>query len=308
MLVEDPSCRIDVIDVNFLIVGHTHASIDQYFSVLSNKIEHVKFVGTPAGMMWLLAHAHTVKSEMRPLLPPRRIDVVYDVKQAFQDGDFLFVYHHYQTPHVFRFEKIAGSGKCGMRYKLFSSYVEWLPLPPTSTSNTEPTEDLVSTIMVEDQFSAVGGLSRLLDDCNVSTASAQASLASSGILSEIRQMEDTFAELNQSVMLPSFNKDQQYGDAQEHVSYVQDFKDRWSTKGLRARSTKQCGYIIWLKQPCNVCLLTNPDPLSPAIALPSPALPRPAQPCPTLPYPTRLLCKISMSFWCVERASSPGMF
>ena len=28
----------DVLEVNFLIVGHTHSSIDQYFSVLSKAI------------------------------------------------------------------------------------------------------------------------------------------------------------------------------------------------------------------------------------------------------------------------------
>lgn len=32
--------------VNFLIVGHTHSSIDQFFSVLSRKIKAQRFVGT----------------------------------------------------------------------------------------------------------------------------------------------------------------------------------------------------------------------------------------------------------------------
>ena len=35
----------DVINVNFLIVGHTHASIDQFFSVLGRAISRSAFIG-----------------------------------------------------------------------------------------------------------------------------------------------------------------------------------------------------------------------------------------------------------------------
>jgi len=253
MLVEDPTCAVDVIDVNFLIVGHTHASIDQYFSVLSNKIEHAKFVGTPAGMMWLLSHAHSKASGMRPLLPPRRIDVIYDVKAAFRDGDFLFTYHHYQTPHVFRFEKIAGSNKCSMVYKLFSSYKTWLPRPPTKlSSRAEPVNQRVTAVYVADIFSAIGGLDQLLRDCGVSTSSSQAVLASAAVLTEIGELDSTFSKLNESVMLPSFNKDTQYETGEDRQESIDAFKQLWSTTSLRERSDAEGGYIIWLKSPCSV--------------------------------------------------------
>ena len=36
---------LDEIYVNFLIVGHTHISIDQYFSVLSRVINRAEFIG-----------------------------------------------------------------------------------------------------------------------------------------------------------------------------------------------------------------------------------------------------------------------
>ena len=35
---------LDEIYVNFLIVGHTHISIDQYFSVLSRAINRAEFI------------------------------------------------------------------------------------------------------------------------------------------------------------------------------------------------------------------------------------------------------------------------
>ena len=71
--------------VNFLIVGHTHASIDQYFSVLSNKIAEQKFIGTPKMLMTLLNVAHAVANE-RPLIPPQKIIVNYDVAGFFEKG------------------------------------------------------------------------------------------------------------------------------------------------------------------------------------------------------------------------------
>jgi hypothetical protein len=37
----------DVVDFFLLIVGHTHASIDQYFSVLAMQIYHCDFIGSP---------------------------------------------------------------------------------------------------------------------------------------------------------------------------------------------------------------------------------------------------------------------
>jgi hypothetical protein len=52
---------------NFLIVGHTHSSIDQYFSVLSRKIRTSNFIGTPLSMKDLLQTAHT-DVHKRPLI------------------------------------------------------------------------------------------------------------------------------------------------------------------------------------------------------------------------------------------------
>ena len=66
----------DQIDVNFLIVGHTHCSIDQYFSVLGNAIAEANFIATPLGLEKLFLQTHK-DSELRPTVV-REICVYYD--------------------------------------------------------------------------------------------------------------------------------------------------------------------------------------------------------------------------------------
>ena len=60
--------------VCFLIVGHTHSSIDQYFSVFSKKITKSAFICSPLAMKYLLSGAHDDAAH-RPLVF-RRIKVI----------------------------------------------------------------------------------------------------------------------------------------------------------------------------------------------------------------------------------------
>lgn len=71
----------DRIEVNFLIVGHTHAKIDQYFSVLSRAIKNSPFIGSPLALIHLIANAHSDKGD-RPAFV-RQIHVYYDVNGYF---------------------------------------------------------------------------------------------------------------------------------------------------------------------------------------------------------------------------------
>ncbi len=176
--------------VNFLIVGHTHASIDQYFSVLSNKIAEQKFIGTPKMLMALLSVAHAVANE-RPLIPPQKIIVNYDVAGFFEKGliqnilqlfafnighsrfkgKYLNKFKYYGTPHCFRFKK-EGHLKCIMQYKMFSVYDAWLPQRPLASQHSiQPgslnTSLLVTGIHVADAFEAVGGKDAFFNDAMV---------------------------------------------------------------------------------------------------------------------------------------------
>jgi len=50
--------NFDEIEIAFLIVGHTHASIDQYFSVISRSIKKATFIGTPLALLELIRRCH----------------------------------------------------------------------------------------------------------------------------------------------------------------------------------------------------------------------------------------------------------
>jgi hypothetical protein len=73
----------DKVSVNFLIVGHTHSSIDQYFSVLSGAIKEAKYIGSPLGLMTILGMAHKKDKQSRRPLVIRQIIVYYDVTKAY---------------------------------------------------------------------------------------------------------------------------------------------------------------------------------------------------------------------------------
>ena len=66
----------DKISVNFLIVGHTHASIDQYFSTLSTAIKQTYFIPTPLALRELLLTAHKDWLKQPHLI--KEITVYYD--------------------------------------------------------------------------------------------------------------------------------------------------------------------------------------------------------------------------------------
>jgi hypothetical protein len=72
----------DTIHVNFLIVGHTHSSIDQYFSVLTGSIKSALFIASPLSLMELLKKAHKVDAVSKRPAIVRQLVVYYDLYTA----------------------------------------------------------------------------------------------------------------------------------------------------------------------------------------------------------------------------------
>jgi hypothetical protein len=114
---------VDEIFIDCLVVGHTHASIDQYFSVMSKRINNEKtlFIGSP----WSLWKLYETVS-----IPPtvnRRISVVFDYVSYYKP--FLHdKYKFFCLPYCYWFHRVIG--KCVMQYKMFAFYDSWLPTLP----------------------------------------------------------------------------------------------------------------------------------------------------------------------------------
>jgi hypothetical protein len=157
-----------VVEVFFLIVGHTHASIDQYFSKLAKQIHKAEFIGSPLALAALLATetmsytlSGTTSIKVAPLLV-KKITVVYDVSNAlYSHINTKLMY--YSIPHVFRFELYHNV--CVMQYKIFSTHTQLLPLRPLEVPGDMNT--FTSLDVAVDFLSFVGGEKQFLEACGV---------------------------------------------------------------------------------------------------------------------------------------------
>ena len=66
----------DEIHCNFLVVGHTHCSVDQYFGVCTKKIKAQWWIGSPLSFQNLLLTAHSDPTRRSTI--NRQIYVIYD--------------------------------------------------------------------------------------------------------------------------------------------------------------------------------------------------------------------------------------
>lgn len=143
----------DIIEVGFLVVGHTHSSIDQYFSVISKALKDAKFVGSPLSLKNLIAKAHMNQSKYKD--PKKNKPVVKDIHVYYDVKSFLKPYinmdiKYFQVPHQFKFERVKDV-KCSMQYKLFSN-MTWLPMEPdfADKDTIYNDENVVSEISIPD--------------------------------------------------------------------------------------------------------------------------------------------------------------
>jgi hypothetical protein len=120
------------VEIGFLIVGHTHASIDQYFNVISKKIYSCDFIGSPLSLLDLIRQAHMASWQQQPII--REIDVYYDMVNFFEPYRNKKI-KYYAIPHYFVF-KPSFCGIAFMQYKLFSTYRDLNPPVPSSVYRT----------------------------------------------------------------------------------------------------------------------------------------------------------------------------
>ena len=111
-------CWFRVIYLGFLVVGHTHALIDQTFSAMKRRINHAKFIASPAAMMKLLAadsapeiatgrSGKSVASKYRVPAAQHQVAVVHDYKTLLTPY-FDKAVSMYNVPYNFKIENLGG--------------------------------------------------------------------------------------------------------------------------------------------------------------------------------------------------------
>jgi len=122
------------ITVGFLIVGHTHASIDQYFSCLRRKIRNASFIGSPIALQYLFSLPSTTEDEKknkslyRPPISQIQLYFVRDYKSLFAPYYNPKIVN-YNIPYQFKFFRVMG--KCACQYQMFKDdKLPFLPLIP----------------------------------------------------------------------------------------------------------------------------------------------------------------------------------
>ena len=90
-MVEDE--ELDVAEICFLVVGHTHCSVDRYFSTISNAINAAEFIPTPMALRAYLAIFETNESR-RPKVV-RLLEVyIYIYIYTYNGAQLLAFYMH----------------------------------------------------------------------------------------------------------------------------------------------------------------------------------------------------------------------
>ena len=157
------------IEVYFLIVGHTHASIDQFFSILARRISSAYFIGSPLSLRALLLQAdfnsnlsgsNKEKRIEKPLLV-KNISVVYDMKKALEPLINKKIIY-YPIPHKFVFEMFHSV--CTMQYSIFSTHSVLLPRRPIIIPDFELPQSMDVTL---EFLSLVGGKVQFAKECGL---------------------------------------------------------------------------------------------------------------------------------------------
>jgi hypothetical protein len=126
---------VDEIYLTFLIVGHTHTKLDQYFSVLSTAVQNVEFIGSPLALHYLyqMCHNSSSKKKSSPPIVNKQINVWYDVSTLWEP--YRKKIKNIAVPHCFKLSKIHGV--VALQTKNFTEYIHWLPPPPLNIVEAE---------------------------------------------------------------------------------------------------------------------------------------------------------------------------
>lgn len=189
LLVEEH--HFDRIDINFLIVGHTHGSIDQFFSVLAKAIDRVKFICSPLALVEVIRSAFVNDVKKRSISVIRQIRVVYNYTEALKKVvnrsiKYFVVPHNFQITRKFQ--------RAVMQYKLYSRNATWLPRPPDYVDATMLSRWEILTIE-HSLYDSIGGRADFDEYCGMDTNITNTSQSRTKNLRQVLNREAIFNDM-----------------------------------------------------------------------------------------------------------------
>lgn len=242
----------DTIEMCFLIVGHTHASIDQYFSVISKAIKRAHFIGSPLGLLEVIRRAHEKTWIQKPII--RDLTVYYDVKTALAPYINTKI-KHYQVPHCFLFTPSFGR-KAIMKYKMFSGNTHWLPIEPEGIMNSL---DLLESHTIQrvdfpNSLAVVNGQNKVLEflgyNNNRDNSSNVNVLDDRSSLNAMTQLTSVMSDLEKLSLDSVMEQQQRMDEEAEGIRITRtpissEFMTRVQ-KEMKSLSNANRGYIMWI--------------------------------------------------------------
>jgi hypothetical protein len=254
-LVEE--CYFEQIEVFYLIVGHTHNILDQWFSQLGKSILAADFIGSVLALhaLYKVAHADDEK-EKRPsdcfqLTTYRDWRKYYD---PVRNTDI----HNYNLPHRTKFELDKYFGVAYYQYmyqspKYGSKQLEkWQPVRPSLRATTMNQK---GNILLT-QFSTVGSEEEMLQelgvDCNASVPktinrekTAQAYVNATTVLPLLRRLEKE--SIGETIERMRQEADENGGEAAEKIKLTAAMLKAIDIEMAKDNSSCE-GNIVWLKR------------------------------------------------------------
>ena len=236
--------------MNFLIVGHTHNILDQYFSVLSKAIGNCRWIGSPFSLVNLFDKCHSADKDKPGL--QREVRVIYDVVKAwapYLNGTIKY----YNIPHCFKFS--LKHGFAVMQWKQLSTDIAWKPKLPPLEAEVEVSQNLVSSIIPMEYGIAgtVDQLYRLIGveevQPNVSS-SALVNASQSKELAAIARMTPVLHELSlsaahqQNIRLVAQESQGKHGTTERFVTSRTELAE--FQRYCKAHSDNEEGLIMWI--------------------------------------------------------------
>ena len=176
----------DEIRVNFLIVGHTHTTIDQYFSVITKKL-FGKVVLSPLSLQNLF------NTCQNPLIN-RQIFSHYDYRTWL--SPIINEVHFYQLPHVFVFKRRCGRAVC--QHKPYTRSPRLFPVEPDNVPQSSKELAKLSRPLRVDRLSFIGGVEAIQDALEIDTKINTIDITNQqGLLQRLQALNDIIEPLKQ---------------------------------------------------------------------------------------------------------------